>query len=69
MQALRTSEVIQGKARARQRSRAQGEANKAASLDTDLLGLYREFGEDKRAVVASGAVLDAPYEGRTWRAS
>lgn len=68
--AMQTSAEIQGSAKHRQRSRSRGEANTAASFDTDLLGLYREFGEDKRAVFATGLVPNgAPYKGRTWRAS
>lgn len=68
--AVRTSTEIQGAARKRQRSRAAGESNAAASLDTDLDGLYGAFGDDKRAIFATGQVPNgAPYKGRTWRAS
>lgn len=69
MAALRASQRIQGAARRRQGARAVGEANAAASLDTDLRELYEDYNGDRRELFATGLVPNGtPYKGRTWKA-
>jgi len=66
--ALATAGEIQGTSRMRQRRRSAGEANAAASLDTDLELLYEVLGDDKRGIFALGLVPNgSPYHGQTWR--
>lgn len=67
--AMGTTAEIQGTSRQRQQRRSDGEANAAASLDTDLALLYDVLGDDKRVLFGTGLVPNGePYRGRTWRA-
>lgn len=64
-EAVQTTAEIQGTARARQKTRAAGNANDAAVKTTDLEHLYGDLREDKRALYATGLIPEGtPYRGR-----
>jgi len=66
--AVETSAELQGKSRSRQKTRAAGEKNRAASLDRQVDALREEFNGDKRNIFATGLVPDGtPYTGKTAR--
>lgn len=66
--AVKTSAELQGKSRARQTTRAKGEANHAASLDREVTSIHRDFNGNKRDIFATGLVPDGhDYRGKVQR--
>ena len=65
--AVRTSADLQGKSRARQRTRAAGEKNRAASLDREVAAAREDFNKAKREVYATGLVPEGiPSDAPIW---